>query len=621
MAFENGTANMPSAARKTWFSLTFLVVRCFGAFFDDISVLPQDCYDFVVIGGGTAGLVVANRLSENPKVSVLVIEAGASNKDVLDIKVPFYSTRVSSRTLYDWNYTTVPQAQLNGRSIDYTRGHVLGGCSSTNFMIYTRGSSEDYDRIAEVTRDQGWSWHNLQPFILRNEIVTPPADHHNTQGQYTPAVHGHSGVNSNSLPGFATPMDERIMRSTQEHPKEFPFNEDYNSGFQLGIGWGMATILNGERSSSATSYLAPKYAARPNLHVVLNSRVTRVLASSKTSSRSSITSDYSTRGRTSKLVSIDTVEVATAADGPRKFITARKEIVLSAGSIGSPQILMNSGIGDFDALTKLGVESILNNPSVGQNLSDHPVVGNTWFVNETETWEKLVRNDTFAEEALQLWRTKRQGPLVNTVTTQLGWLRIPDNSGAFKEHPDDPAAGPNTAHYEFVFANGMRGKLPTEGNFVTISTVVASPASRGSVQLRSGDPFDDPLIDPNFYGSKFDMTVMKEAIYAARHFTAAKAWEGYILKPYFSATKEAEIEDMIRDTTRTISHPVGTAAMSAKSADYGVVDPDLRVKGIQSGLRVIDGSVFPYIPAGHTQAPVYIIAERGSQLMKDAWGL
>ncbi|KAG7094391.1 hypothetical protein E1B28_007991 [Marasmius oreades] len=138
----------------------------------------------------------------------------------------------------------------------------------------------------------------------------------------------------------------------------------------------------------------------------------------------------------------------------------------------------------------------------------------------------------------------------------------------------------------------MRGKLPTEGNFVTVSTVVASPASRGSVQLHSSDPFDDPFIDPNFYGSKFDMTVMKEAIYAARRFTAARSWDSYILKPSFNATTEAEIEDMIRDTTWTISHPVGMAAMSAKSADYGVVDPDLRVKGIRSGLRVIDGSVF-----------------------------
>ncbi|KAF9257052.1 aryl-alcohol-oxidase from pleurotus Eryingii [Marasmius fiardii PR-910] len=563
------------------------------------------------MSGGTAGLVVANRLSENPNVSILVIEAGVSNKDgvnVSNIQVPFFCTRAAPRTLYDWNYTTVPQAQLNGRSVDYNRGHVLGGSSSINNMAYTRGSSEDYDRIANVTGDKGWSWKNLQPFILRNEVVTPPADHHNTTGQYIPAVHGHSGVNSDSLPGFPTPIDARVLRTTQELPEEFPFNMDYNSGFHLGIGWSIATIRHGERSSSATSYLGPKYVSRPNLHVVLNTRVTRVLSSNTTA-----------RSSTTKGVPIDTVEVATSANGPRKLITAKKEIVLSAGSIGSPQILMNSGIGDSNALTNLGIKTVLHNPSVGQNLTDHPILRHSWFVNETKTWEKITRNATFAQQVLDLWKTKRQGPLVNNLATQTGWFRIPDDSPAFEQHPDT-SAGPNTAHFELLFGNGMAGIPPPEGNFFTISTAVVAPASRGSVQLHSNDPFDPPLIDPNFYGSEFDMTAMKEAITAARRFAAAKAWDGYILKPFFNDTTEAEIEVMIRATTSSIFHPVGTVAMSARNADYGVVDPDMKVKGV-SGLRVIDASVFPYIPAAHTQVPVYILAERGSQLIQDSWQL
>ncbi|KAF9258144.1 alcohol oxidase [Marasmius fiardii PR-910] len=597
---------LSSARSTTWLTLATLVVSCFGAIFDDISAVPQDSYDFVVVGGGTAGLVVANRLSENSKVSVLVVEGGVSDKDVLDIQVPFFCTRASPRTPYDWNFTTVPQPQLNGRVIDYNRGHVLGGSSCLNFMIYTRGSSEDYDRIARVTGEKEWLWNNLQPFILRNEVVTPPADQHNTTGELNPALHGHSGVNSDSLPGFETPMADRIFKTTAELPKEFPFNLDYNSGFQLGIGWGIATILNGARSSSSTSYLAPKYAARHNLHVVLNTRATRVLSSKN---------DSTSKG----VLAIDTVEVATSANGPRKLIRAKKEIVLSAGSVASPQILMNSGIGDSAALTKLGIKPILHNPSVGKNLSDHPILSNVWFVNETDTWERLTRNATFEAESLDLWRRKREGPLVNTVTTQLGWLRIPDDSPAFEQHPDT-AAGPNSAHYELVFANGARGTIPPEGNFVTIGTAVVAPASRGSITLNSSNPFDAPIIDPNFFGQEFDLTVMKEAIASAQRFAAANAWKGYILQPFTNASTPAEVDALIRNTTRTLFHPVGTAAMSAKNAGYGVLDPDMSVKGT-CGLRIIDASAFPFIPAAHTQVPVYILAERGSQFIKDSWKL
>ncbi|KAJ8077982.1 hypothetical protein PM082_000183 [Marasmius tenuissimus] len=377
-------------------------------------------------------------------------------------------------------------------------------------------------------------------------------------------------------------MDDRILEATRELSDEFPFNLDYNSGYHLGVGWGIATILNGARSSSATSYLGPKYASRPNLDVVLNTRVTRVL----------------TKGINSTL-GIHGVEAAASAQGPRTRILAKKEVVLSAGSIGSPQILMNSGIGDAEALGKLGIQSVLHNPSVGQNLTDHPVLGNIWVANETDTWERITRNQTEDSRLLEQWKSERTGPLVNTITTQLGWFRVPEDSPIFETHAD-PSAGPNTAHYEFVFANGYRGTPPATGNYFTISTVVATPSARGSLRLASSDPFAAPIIDPNFLSNDFDMYIMKYAIQAARRFAAANAWKGYIVQPFTNATTDQEIDFFIRNNTRTISHPMGTASMSAKDAKYGVVDPDLQVKGV-TGLRIVDASVFPHIPSAHTQ--------------------
>ncbi|KAG7098292.1 hypothetical protein E1B28_000255 [Marasmius oreades] len=586
----------------------FLVSTCSGKIYNDISGIHAERYDFIIAGGGTGGLVIANRLSENPNVSVLVVEAGVSNEGVKEIQVPFFCTRASPQTLYDWNYTTVPQQALNSRALSYNRGHVLGGSSSTNFMIYTRGSSEDYDRIANITGDPGWSWDNLQPYILRNERLTPPADGHNTTGQVDPSIHGHNGINPDSLPGYPTPMDDRIIKATQELSAEFPYNVDYNSGAHLGIGWGIAAIFNGTRSSSATSYLGPQYAARRNLDVILNTRVTRV---------------FMKRKAPNSPLRIDAVEVAATTQGLRKRIGVNKEAILSAGSIGSPQILMNSGIGNAAALEKLGIPSVVHNPSVGQNLSDHPIVGNIWVVNETRTWEEMTRNATKEAEYYELWRTKRQGPLVNTVTTQLGWHRVPDGSGIFGMNGSkDPAAGPNTAHFELVFANGFRGTPPPTGNYMTIATVVVAPSARGSVELTSSDPFSPPTINPNLLGTESDMSIMKYAIQAARRFASASAWNGYILEAYSGTnpTTDEEIDVFIRNNTRSIYHPVGTASMSAKDAGYGVVDPDLNVKGVD-GLRVVDASVFPYIPSAHTHVPVYILAERGAQIIKDTWNL
>ncbi|KAF7376494.1 Pyranose dehydrogenase [Mycena sanguinolenta] len=281
-------------------------------------------FDFIVVGGGTGGLVVANRLTENPNYSVLVLEAGGSNTDILNIIVPFYCTRATPDTPQDWNFSTTAQVGLNGRSIAYPRGHVLGGSSSVNSMVYTRGSKDDYDRYARVSGDDGWSWDRLVPYMRKTEHFQPPKTQ-NTTEQFNPAVHSFTGVNDVSLPGFPRDTDARVFATTSVLSDEFPFNIDMNSGNPLGIGWIQSSInlSDASRSSSATSYLAPQHIARPNLHVVLNTLVTRILRSGSNS-------------RTGK-PTFQTVEYTSSTRGSARFrVTATKEVILSAGSIGTP---------------------------------------------------------------------------------------------------------------------------------------------------------------------------------------------------------------------------------------------------------------------------------------------
>ncbi|KAJ6498872.1 aryl-alcohol oxidase [Mycena sanguinolenta] len=579
--------------------LTLDIVQCSAAILDNVADLNKLNlkFDFIVVGGGTAGSVVANCLSENPHNSVLVLEAGISNADILDIIVPFFAPRATPNTAVDWNYSTTAQVGLNGRSIAYPRGFVLGGSSSVNYLAYTRGSKEDYDRWARVTGDEGWSWDRLIPYMRRNERFTPPS---NATGRFNPTVHGFNGINTVSLQGFPTVIDSRVIETTTELA-EYPFNLDMNSGFQLGIGWQQQTVKNGSRSSSATSYLAPQFVARPNLHVLLHARVTRVL-------------------QTNSKNTFRTVEFVQDLAGEKFTLTAGKEVILSAGSIGTPNILLHSGIGNSSTLSSLGIKPSHNLPSVGQNLTDHSLIFLSFLVNSTGTWEDAERNATLAAEQLAQWTTLRTGPLVDPPTSQLGWFRIPDNSSIFEQFPD-PAAGPNTAHYELIFGGGMFGVPPPTGNFISITPAVVSPVSRGSLTLQSNDSLSAPLIDPDLLGSDVDLFIMREALKSALRFTTAPAWQNFVISPFGvnSTDSDEDLDNFIRENGGSVYHPSGTAKMSPKGATWGVVDPDLSVKGL-SGLRVVDLSVAPFIPAAHTQVATYIIGERASDLIKEAWG-
>ncbi|KAJ3564666.1 hypothetical protein NP233_g8146 [Leucocoprinus birnbaumii] len=568
--------------------------------------LPRTSYDFVIVGGGTAGAVVANRISANPKVSVLVLEAGNANTDV-EPHIPRLCTMITPDTKYDWNYTTVPQPGFDNREIPIARGFLLGGSSSVNYMLYSRGPADDWDRLARFTGDNGWTWDNLQPYWRRNEDFVPPADGHNITGQYNPSDHHSDGLLSVSLSSFAAPdVDNRVIQTTKDLAEEFPFNLDINSGSPLGVGWMVFSIGNGTRSSSAVTYLADKYINRPNLDVLLHAQASRVLPQ--------VTPNTSN----SKNLYFNTVEFA--ANGNTKSlhkVTAKTEIILSAGSIGTPQILMNSGIGDHAELSQFNIKTLVNLPSVGRNLTDHPIGIVQYSVNSTGTWD-VLDNSTFFDEQIEVWERTHKGIMTGSVTNTVGFLRLPENSTIFDTTPD-PTSGPGAAHIEIIFHNGFVGPSPPAGSYMSMSTVVIAPTSRGNLTLASSDPFAHPIINPNYFSTEFDRFAMREAFKTSRRFLSGPAWSDYIVSPLQldGEPTDDEIDAYFRQATGSIYHPVGTAAMTAYDAGFGVVNPDFKVKGV-NGLRVVDASVFPFIPSGITQAPTYVVAERAADVIKAA---
>ncbi|KAK0229846.1 aryl-alcohol oxidase precursor [Armillaria nabsnona] len=582
--------------------LSFLLLHALcsialGAIYESLQELPTRDFDFIIVGGGTAGNVIANRLTEDPGLSVLVLEAGGSTADVLLSQVPFFFPRIVPGTVWDWNFTTTEQPGLNGRSVPLPRGFGLGGSSAVNAMFYTRGSSQDYDRYAQISGDPGWGWNALQPYFRKNEHFVGSADHHNTTGQFDPAAHGLRGITDVSLPGYPRATDSLIIQATTELPEDFPFNLDYNSGYQLGIGWTPMTVGNGTRSSSQTSYLGPAYIHRPNLHVLVHAHVTRILRSGNKN--------------VSRLPTFNAVEFTQDAGVTKHSLapTRLKEIVLSAGSIGTPHILLHSGIGDARELGDLHITPTLHLPDVGKNFTDHPIWSMLFTVSDTDTIENIYfRNVTFQADALAEWQATRTGFLTAGAANQLGFLRIPEDAGIVE---GEPCAGSETAHYEFILSNGIiRDPIPETGNFFSVRPAVMCPLSRGNITINSTNPLDSPLINPNFLSHPQDLAIMQYAIASAQKLVTAPVWDGYILGLATSTT-----EDDIRNGVASLFHPVGSASMSPVNADWGVVDPDLKLKGAK-GVRIVDASVLPFLPAAHTQVPVYVFAERAADLIK-----
>jgi len=533
-------------------------------------MIERGDFDYVIVGGGSAGCVLAARLSENPFVRVCLLEAGPVDKSVV-LRCPAGLGLLAKNGRYNWNFETVPQPGLGGRRGYQPRGKVLGGSSSVNAMIYVRGQPEDYDGWASEG-NPGWSWDDVLPYFRRSE--------HNERGG--DAFHGQGG-----------PLNVMDLRSPHRFGFEFvaaaqqagyPFNGDFNGARQEGVGHYQVTQKNGERFSAATAYLAPNR-SRTNLHVMTGAAATRI-----------------------RVDAMRATGVEARVDGVPTFVRARREVLVSAGALQSPQFLMLSGIGPGEHLRSLGIEVRHDLPGVGRNLHDHlDAIAVLDAPRLTDLFGVSLKGAVNIVRGVFEWRRRRTGLLTTNFAEAGGFFR------------SDPGVDRPDMQFHFVVGKLVdHGRQTVFGHGYSLHVCVLRPKSRGSVTLASADPAAAPRIDPNFLAERDDVDRLVRGFKAMRHVLAQPALARHgarELPTSASAQTDAEIEAFIRAHADTIYHPVGTCRMGPGPLD--VVDAELRVHGIE-GLRVVDASIMPSIVSGNTNAPTIMIAEKAAAMIATA---
>ncbi|MBJ7267028.1 choline dehydrogenase [Idiomarina abyssalis] len=526
-------------------------------------------FDYIIVGAGSAGCVLANRLTEDPDVSVLLLETGGSDKSIF-IQMPTALSIPMNTKKYAWQFHSEPEPYLNNREMHCPRGKVLGGSSSINGMVYVRGHARDFDEWQEHGAE-GWDYQNCLPYFKKAEDWAFGADEYRSKGGPLAVNNGNNMQNPLYKAFIKAGVDAGYMETS-----------DYNGFQQEGFGAMHMTVKNGVRWSAANAYLRPAM-SRPNLAIKTGVQVSKVLLEDK------------------QAIGVELYEKNNIA---RFFVN--KEVLLSAGSIGSPHILQLSGIGNNETLSAAGIETQHELPGVGENLQDH-----LEFYFQYQCKKPLTLNS-------------KLGPL-SKLAIGVRWILFKTGLGATNHFEScgfirskEGVEWPDLQYHFLPAAIRYDGKSAFEGHGFQLHIGHNKPKSRGWVKVKSSDPFTSPQIQFNYLQHQDDIEAFRACVRLSREIIAQPAmdeYRGQEIQPGKDIVTDEQIDAFVRDAVESAYHPCGSCRMGAEDDDMAVIDSQMRVRGLQ-GLRVIDSSVFPTIPNGNLNAPTIMVAERAADIIK-----
>lgn len=519
-------------------------------------------FDYIIVGAGSSGCVLANRLTEDPDVSVLVVEAGGADSNFL-FRWPAGFAKMT-KGIASWGWSTVPQKHMGNRVLWYTQAKVLGGGSTINAQVYTRGNGKDYDAWADEGCD-GWSYREVLPYFKRAE----------GNERFDDAYHGSEGPLGVSTPRGALPIADAFIRAAQQYG--IPYNPDFNGKQQAGTGYYQVTQRDVKRSSAASAFLHPA-TARPNLTLRSEQQVRRIV-----------------------LEGDRAIGIETRSDG---VIRAHREVLVTSGAIGSPRLLLLSGIGPADHLKSVGMDVMHDLPGVGQNLQDHLDLCALAECSGRYSYDGMDKFPKSYIAALQ-YALFKSGPVTSSLF----------ESGLFW-YGSDASPLPDIQMH-FGQGSGIeKGIVTIDKGGVTLNSAFMRPRSRGTVALASADPKDAPLIDPNYWSDPLDKEMSLNGLEISREILSQPALKPYLSREALPGPKVRTREDLFDyacSMAKTQHHPVGTCRMG--HGEMAVVDPQLRVRGIK-GLRICDSSIMPTINSSNTNAPTIMVGEKASDMIR-----